>query len=95
MTGDGGLEGAVVVLKTDVSAFESFVEGWRGYTWEIWESGFAAGEGCAGWSSDLGDGGEVAETAAGGGMAEEGDRHVGLTGKAVVKLYCQCGGSIE
>ena len=51
------------------------------HTWEVWKSDLAAGEWCAGWSSDFGDAGETAETATSGGIAKEGRRHFELTGK--------------
>ena len=76
----------------------AFGEGWGARTWKVWEGGFAAGEGCAGWAGDLGDGGEVAETAAGGGevaetaagggLAEEGDGHFELIGMTILEHSC-------
>ena len=79
---DGGLESTVIIWEDVPSATEG-----RGTfemlrrTWEVWEGDFSPIELGTGWSGDFGDGGEVAEGGASGGLAEQRCRHLGTIQK--------------
>lgn len=75
---DGGLQSAVIIWNDIPSAIEvRWTFGMVGRTWEVWEGDFAPVELGTNCSGDFGNGGEVSEGGASGGLAKQRCRHLG------------------